>query len=186
MNRREQMRLVDEGVALVESLNAGTLSRRDELKAVDRMLVIIELLGGDAAPEGQVGTDAPTVDYAAMIAIAADSVQNLRKADVFRVLDEAAAENRQGLAEFIKSNRAELTDEVEDALGEINGNGSSGAANDGGINPLYQSVLDGAEITRTLIEAMIEEAQKDDTHPQLRPATKIVVEKVEQKVDAAA
>ena len=54
MNRRELMRLVDEGVAIVESLSGGELSRRDEMKAVDRMLEVIDLLGGDAG--------APTVD----------------------------------------------------------------------------------------------------------------------------
>lgn len=48
MNRRELMRLVDEGVAIVESLSGGELSRRDEMKAVDRMLEVIDLLGGDS------------------------------------------------------------------------------------------------------------------------------------------
>ena len=45
-------------------------------------------------------------------------------------------------------------------------------------NPLYQSVLDGAEITVDLIEQLKAEAEKDLTHPQLRPVVKIVVEKV--------
>lgn len=45
-------------------------------------------------------------------------------------------------------------------------------------NPLYQSVIDGAEITVDLIEHLKTEAEKDLTHPQLRPAVKIVVEKV--------
>ena len=45
-------------------------------------------------------------------------------------------------------------------------------------NPLYQSVFDGAEITVDLIEQLKAEAEKDLTHPQLRPAVKIVVEKV--------
>ena len=44
-------------------------------------------------------------------------------------------------------------------------------------NPLYQSVIDGAEITVDLIEQLKAEAEKDLTHPQLRPAVKIVVEK---------
>lgn len=45
-------------------------------------------------------------------------------------------------------------------------------------NPLYQSVIDGTEITVDLIEQLKAEAQKDLNHPQLRPAVKIVVEKV--------
>lgn len=50
------------------------------------------------------------------------------------------------------------------------------------VNPLYQSVIDGsAEITPELIRQLKTEAAKDLTHPQLRPATKIVVEKVKTR-----
>lgn len=45
-------------------------------------------------------------------------------------------------------------------------------------NPLYQSVIDGALITVDLIEQLKVEAEKDLSHPQLRPCVKIVVEKV--------
>lgn len=45
-------------------------------------------------------------------------------------------------------------------------------------NPLYQSVIDGADITPALIEQLKAEANKDLDHPQLRPAVKIVVDKV--------
>lgn len=59
MNRRELMRLVDEGVAIVESLSGGELSRRDEMKAVDRMLEVIDLLGGDGSVDPIIPPVAP-------------------------------------------------------------------------------------------------------------------------------
>jgi len=49
MNRREQMRLVDEGIAILEQLNSGAMSRKAEMSAVDRMLEIVELIGGGSA-----------------------------------------------------------------------------------------------------------------------------------------
>ena len=54
MNRREQMRLVDEGIAILEQLNSGAMSRKAEMSAVDRMLEIVELIGGDGKPVKQV------------------------------------------------------------------------------------------------------------------------------------
>lgn len=45
-------------------------------------------------------------------------------------------------------------------------------------NAVFQSVLDGAEITRELIVQVRAEALKDLTHPQLRPAVKIIRDKV--------
>ena len=52
------------------------------------------------------------------------------------------------------------------------------------INPLYQSVLDGAAITVELIEKVIEEAKKDVSHPQLRPVV-IRIRDHEQELVAA-
>lgn len=45
-------------------------------------------------------------------------------------------------------------------------------------NAVFQSVLDGAEITRELIVQVRAEALKDLSHPQLRPAVKIIRDKV--------
>lgn len=46
-------------------------------------------------------------------------------------------------------------------------------------NPLYQSILDGAELTVDLIERTIEEAQKDLNHWQLRDAVRTLVRGVD-------
>ena len=56
--------------------------------------------------------------------------------------------------------------------------GQNSAEQEPEINTLYQSVIDGAEITVDLIEQLKAEAEKDLSHPQLRPCVKIVVEKV--------
>ena len=45
-------------------------------------------------------------------------------------------------------------------------------------NPLYQSVLDGAEVTIELVKQVRAEGQKDPDHPQLRPAVRVIVEAV--------
>lgn len=47
------------------------------------------------------------------------------------------------------------------------------------INTLYQSILDGAELTVDLIERTIEEAQKDLNHWQLRDAVRTLVRGVD-------
>ena len=52
------------------------------------------------------------------------------------------------------------------------------------INALYQSILDGAAITVELVEKVIEEAKKDVSHPQLRPAI-IRIRDHEQELIAA-
>jgi len=42
------------------------------------------------------------------------------------------------------------------------------------INPLYQSVLDGAAVTIDLAKQVRAEGQKDPDHPQLRPAVRVI------------
>jgi hypothetical protein len=45
------------------------------------------------------------------------------------------------------------------------------------INPLYQSVLDGAPVTRELILQVKAEGEKDLSHPQLRPVVQVLWQK---------
>lgn len=52
-------------------------------------------------------------------------------------------------------------------------------------NAVYQGVLDGADITRDLIVQVRAEAEKDLTHPQLRPAVMIIKDKVPALSNAA-
>lgn len=54
-----------------------------------------------------------------MIRIAADTVQELRRCDVFRVLDWYA-DMRHDFAEWIVTNRPDLADEVADVMAELN------------------------------------------------------------------
>ena len=53
------------------------------------------------------------------IKIAADSVETLRKVDVDRVLTETPTQFRSGVAEYIKSKRKDLVQEVDDVMGEL-------------------------------------------------------------------
>jgi hypothetical protein len=53
------------------------------------------------------------------IKIAADSVQRLRRCDVFRVLEWCPANERAALAEWIVSERADLSNEVAEVMVEL-------------------------------------------------------------------
>lgn len=56
-----------------------------------------------------------------LIKIAADSIDKLRKPDVYRVLNNAPNdESRSNLAEYITKNRPELSDKVKESLDDIN------------------------------------------------------------------
>ena len=53
-----------------------------------------------------------------LITIAADSIEKLRMCDVFRVL-EWNEENRAELAEWLKTKRPDLAEEVESSLRDL-------------------------------------------------------------------
>ena len=53
------------------------------------------------------------------ITIAADSVAQLRRCDVFRVLEWCPAEERPALAGWIVGERADLADEVAEVMAEL-------------------------------------------------------------------
>jgi len=54
-----------------------------------------------------------------IIKIAADSVQTLRRSDVFRVLDNCDGPELRPTAEHITTHRADLSDEVSASLNDI-------------------------------------------------------------------
>lgn len=63
-----------------------------------------------------------TFDPARLLTIAADSLDRLRRVDVFRLLDAArGAENRQAMADYIRGGRPDLGAEVADCLAELSG-----------------------------------------------------------------
>lgn len=53
------------------------------------------------------------------IKIAADSIDKLRSIDVYRVLDSVDSDGRPALAAYIKGNRPDLADEVDDSLADL-------------------------------------------------------------------
>lgn len=57
--------------------------------------------------------------YETLILIAADSLQALRVCDVFRVLDEAPARQRKGLADWIAAGRPDLAAECAECLADL-------------------------------------------------------------------
>jgi len=57
--------------------------------------------------------------YETLIAIAADSLQTLRVYDVYRVLSEAPARMRAGLADWIAAGRPDLAAECAECLADL-------------------------------------------------------------------
>lgn len=58
-------------------------------------------------------------DPALAVLIAADSLAQLRKIDVYRVLDYVPARNRQAMAVWINEGRPDLAAEVAECLADI-------------------------------------------------------------------
>lgn len=92
MNRREQMRLVDEGIAILEQLNSGAMSRKAEMSAVDRMLEIVTLLSAHAADVA-----AKNAEYEAQQAEDARKIEDEKQAAI--AAKEKAAKDRQDALE---------------------------------------------------------------------------------------
>lgn len=68
------------------------------------------------------------------IMVAADTVAELRKVDVYRVLVESnRAEYREALADFIKRHRPDLVVEVDDVLAEVVAHGTAATEPDGTV-----------------------------------------------------
>jgi hypothetical protein len=57
--------------------------------------------------------------YETLVMIAADSLQTLRACDVYRVLDEAPAADRDGLADWIAAGRPDLAAECAGCLADL-------------------------------------------------------------------
>lgn len=76
-----------------------------------------------SAPAAEGKTNPADVSYEVseemLIQSAADSVSKLRRSDVDRVLEESPAKHRAGLAAYIKQNRPDLADEVDDVLSDL-------------------------------------------------------------------
>lgn len=53
------------------------------------------------------------------VKIAADSIGQLRRSDVWRVLNSCPSAHLQDMARFIRQNRPEYADEIDDCLWEI-------------------------------------------------------------------
>lgn len=58
-------------------------------------------------------------DPAQFIKIAADDISKLRKCDVFRLLDECGSDNIDAMVDYIRANRPDYADEVQQCLEEI-------------------------------------------------------------------
>lgn len=56
--------------------------------------------------------------FESAIKIAANSISELRKSDVFRVLEQNGADNRQELASYISEMRPDLAEEVSEIMDE--------------------------------------------------------------------
>lgn len=74
--------------------------------------------GAGESSEGELGGDGDW-NPAQAVKISADSIEQLRNQDVYRVLDSAPTEHLQGMADYITENRSDLAEEVKDALADI-------------------------------------------------------------------
>ncbi len=81
--------------------------------------VRVALKGKTESPAAEGKTNPAEVSYEMLIQSAADSVSKLRRSDVDRVLEESPAKHRAGLAAYIKQNRPDLADEVDDVLSDL-------------------------------------------------------------------
>lgn len=80
-----------------------------------------ELLFEDADGVDRPAPAKPATQYdpAKFITIAADDITKLRKPDVYRVIDSAPIDAMEMLAQYIKDNRPDLADEVDEVMQEI-------------------------------------------------------------------
>ena len=81
-----------------------------------------------------------TGDPESYIKVAADSIEKLRKDDVYRVLESNDAIFRQHIASYIKAKRRDLADEVDDALADL----SQSAADDQNMIKKADAAQEGA------------------------------------------
>lgn len=58
-------------------------------------------------------------DPAAYCRIASDTIEHLRRCDVYRLISTCWPANRLQLVEWIKTHRPDLTDEVDSCLAEV-------------------------------------------------------------------
>ena len=109
MNALEKLKLSKELRSLLGGMDG--LKAMEKLKAAKRVRELVALLGGGS---GQSNNE---LEYA--IKIAADSLDQLRKSDVYRVLTENPENIRAALATYIKNGRPDLAQEVDEVLQEL-------------------------------------------------------------------
>jgi hypothetical protein len=86
------------------------------VKDQDKKRQDAKLQGMVAQAEETVKRDNPDFDPDTFIKIAADSWEDLRSSDVYRLLDEAWPDNTQAMADAIVKNRSDLKGEVDNVL----------------------------------------------------------------------
>lgn len=110
-----------------------------------------------------------------LIKIAADNVSKLRKGDVYRVLDNARDEFRGYMEEFIKTNRPDLSDEVDAAVSDLNA--ESAATKDATVSPK----LSATEFKKRL-QSSFGEAEGDAQYQLVEARAKAAGETVDEYV----
>lgn len=184
----EKAKAIREFRSLRESIDAGGLKGLEKARSLKRLRELRVLLGGDGTVDPVVPPIAPepqpepaTKDLSHL----EELTKGLNRKRQY-VLDEPDNQIRKvqleqtekeikNELEFLglEKNPFDISD--DDLLGEL---GISGEQPEPAINPLYQSVLDGAAVTIDLVKQVRAEGQKDPDHPQLRPAVRVIVETV--------
>lgn len=93
----------------------GNSGRDREMNA----MAALKNIGGEKPAEVAAESAKQAFDPEQAIKIAANNVKELRKQDVYRVLDSNPAEHMDAIADHVKRNRPELAAEVDSALSDI-------------------------------------------------------------------
>lgn len=175
MKAMEKIKLSKERVNLIADLKSGNLKGLAKIKASKRVVEIVVLLGGDGA-----GTPAETTDmlgfddrdYAFLTGVINGDYSNA-VGDTLKALIQRGDSITLELSKRKGGVSPNANQLVQDAMLVLLGMSSEPTT-----NPLYQSVLDGAEVTIELVKQVRAEGQKDPDHPQLRAAVRVIVEAV--------
>lgn len=188
MKAMEKIKLSKERVNLIADLKSGNLKGVAKIRASKRVVEIVVLLGGAGAVNPVVPPIAPepqpepaTKDLSHLEELTKglnhqrQYVLNEPDNQIRKVHLKQTEKEIENELEFLglEKNPFDISD--DDLLGEL---GLSGEQPEPAINPLYQSVLDGAAITIDLAKQVRAEGQKDPDHPQLRPAVRVIIDAV--------
>jgi len=194
MKAMEKIKLSKERVNLIADLKSGNLKGLAKIKASKRVVEIVVLLGGDGVSgdwqarfiaeadafgksiAGYMGASTSQQDVSSLAQQAEGSWMAVKSLEdgfisVFYTLPDGKYGGGEGRDELQAAYDVAMAFRDQHLVHpDRQDSGLLGES----INPLYQSVLDGAAVTIDLVKQVRAEGQKDPDHPQLRPAVRVI------------